>query len=123
MDGKLVGRLVKVGAAQNVGKQKDFWKRTFWIDTAEAGSKYPNVVELELTQEKCPLIDGFGNGDTVSVEFFVNGRVWKNPKDGVERCFNSLRAVSVTAGEASGAFAEAEGEADAAEGGDDDMPF
>jgi len=59
--------------------------------------KYPDLVEFELTGDRCELLDQFPVGKTVTVGFFIGGRCWVNPTTGSERFFNSLRVMQITA--------------------------
>lgn len=123
------GRIELITPTKNVGKSKEFLKRTIVIDTEDEGAKYPNLIEFEAVQDKCALLDGFTKGQTVTISFFVNGRYWKNPKTNEGRYFNSLRVAKIEVGEGGGdTFAEAEGQdAEAPQSvndvADDDIPF
>lgn len=124
------GRIVLITPTKNVGKSKEFLKRTIVIDTEDEGSKYPNTIEFEAVKDKCALLDGFTKGQTVTISFFVNGRYWKNPKTNEGCFFNSLRVAKIEAGEGGGeggdAFAEAKGQEQpqsVSDVGDDEPPF
>lgn len=86
------GKVVFVGKTETLGKDpsKPFYKRVIVVDDAEVGSKYPNEVPFESVGEKCKYLDQFKVGDEVEIDFFLNGRRWKD-KNGVERWFTSNR--------------------------------
>lgn len=78
-----------------------FKKREFVLEL-DAASRYPQLVLFQLTGDRCAVLDDFGAGDVVSVEFSLRGREWKSPK-GETRYFNSLEVWSVErAGDADG---------------------
>jgi len=65
-------------------------KRTFIVKTEET---YPQHISLDFLKDKCDILDSYKEGDKVSVEFNLNGRL--SEKDGIERCFNSLNAWKI----------------------------
>lgn len=72
-----------------------FTKREFVIETEE---KYPQLVALQLSQDKCSLIDNARLGDTLNCSVNVRGRKWTDPK-GVDKYFNTLEAWKVEVGQ------------------------
>ena len=66
-----------------------FAKREFVLKT-EASSQYPQFVTMQLTQDKCAMLDQFIEGQELKVSFNLRGREWNGP-DGV-RYFNTLEA-------------------------------
>ncbi len=66
-----------------------FAKREFVLKT-EASSQYPQFVTMQLTQDKCAMLDQFSEGQELKVSFNLRGREWNGP-DGV-RYFNTLEA-------------------------------
>jgi len=66
-----------------------FSKREFVI-TTEMSTQYPQYISLQLTQDKCALLDAYQIGDEVKVSFNLRGREWNGP-EGL-RYFNSLEA-------------------------------
>ena len=87
-----VGRVVKVCATEKLGKDpsKPFYKRQIIVDDSDAGSKYSNEVAFEYHGDKCKYLDQFKEGDEVEIDFFPNGRRWKNPKTNTDQWFCSL---------------------------------
>lgn len=67
-----------------------FRKREFLL-TIDEKSAYPQVLLMQLTQEKCALLDNFKPGDTIAVSFNLKGREWKSPQ-GEIKVFNSIDA-------------------------------
>lgn len=100
-----------------------FKKREFVV--VDASGQYPQTILLQTVQDRCELLDNFKVGDQVEVTFFLRGREWTNPKDGVVRFFNSLDAwkIEPVAGAGGGSSAGADNAETFVEEGDDDLPF
>jgi len=99
-----------------------FKKREFVV--VDASGQYAQTIQFQAVQDRCELLDKFKVGDNVEVTFFLRGREWTNPKDGVVKFFNSLDAWKV---EAMGAGSDKVTTVNNAETfvaeGDDDLPF
>lgn len=80
------GKLHLKGETQQISQK--FAKRDFVIETED---KYPQLVSLQLTQDKCPLLDDYEVGDAVDVDINIKGREWTSPK-GEVKYFNTLEA-------------------------------
>jgi hypothetical protein len=63
-----------------------FSKRTFVVE--EPGD-YPQLIEVELQQDKCSLIDSLRLGSEVEVFFNLKGRLWVSPQ-GENKYFNTV---------------------------------
>ncbi len=63
-----------------------FSKRTFVVE--EAGD-YPQLIEVELQQDKCSLIDSIQVGQVVEAHYNLRGRSWTNPQ-GEVKWFNTI---------------------------------
>lgn len=112
----LKGTLKVINPEQVISEK--FKKREFVVE--ENSSQYPQVIMFQLAQDKTSLIDGYSEGQEVTVYFNLRGREWTSPKDGQVRYFNTLDAWKIEAGAAAPAAPEAV-EVQAAE--DDDLPF
>lgn len=112
----ITGRLIEINDAQHVSDS--FRKRAFVLEYAE-NPQYPEYVSFELIQDKCDLLDGFSEGEEVTVHFNLRGRKWTNP-EGVVRYFNSLQAWRLE--KATAGRAAASGHASFEES-PDDLPF
>ena len=119
-----VGRVVKVCATEKLGKDpsKPFYKRQIIVDDSEAGSKYANEVAFEYHGDKCKYLDQFKEGDEVEIDFFPNGRRWKNPKTNTDQWFCSLVIGYIKKAGAEDAPAEAEAAPETVDDVDD-IPF
>jgi single-strand DNA-binding protein len=85
-DGRL---LIKRDAVQVSDK---FTKREFILQTE---GEYPQYLQFQLTQDKCPLLDKFQTGQQVTIHFNIRGKEWT--KDGKTSYFNSLEAWRIEA--------------------------
>ena len=65
-----------------------FRTREFVIEVQK--DTYSDFIKLQLTQDKCGLIDSFNIGDQVEVSINIKGRKWE--KDGKVSYFNTLEA-------------------------------
>ena len=80
--------ILKVKKETQVVSEK-FSKREFVI-TTDSSTQYPQYITLQLTQDKCGLLDHFQLGDEIKVSFNLRGREWNGP-EGI-RYFNTLEA-------------------------------
>jgi len=76
-----------------------FKKREFVL--TDNSSQYPQHIQFELTQDKCPIIDAFKEGEEIKVYFNIRGREWTN-KEGQVKFFNSLQAWKIESLKGSG---------------------
>jgi len=100
-----------------------FLKREFVIN--DASSMYPQDIIFQAAQDKCDMLDGIMEGQTVEVSFNLRGREWTSPQ-GEVKYFNTLDAWRIEA--VSGAVTDSPTPntpaAPTAEGKeDDDLPF
>lgn len=84
---ELIGTLKVKNDTQVVSEK--FSKREFVI-TTDTSSNYPQFISLQLTQDRCNLLDQYNVGDELKVSFNLRGREWSGPQ-GI-RFFNSLEA-------------------------------
>lgn len=68
-----------------------FRKREFVVEIADG--MYPEFVKMQLTQDKCSLLDNFKIGDDVKVAFNLRGRPYT--RDGVTTYFTNIDAWRV----------------------------
>lgn len=83
---KASGTLHVVGETQQVSAR--FQKREFVVTLAD-NPRYPQLVQFQLTGDRCAKLDGFNVGDEVEIDFSLRGREWTSPKGDV-KYFNSL---------------------------------
>lgn len=80
------GKLHVKGETQKVSEK--FSKREFVIETAD---KYPQLILIQLTQDKCGLLDLWNVGEQMDVDINLRGRAWTAP-DGKIKYFNTVEA-------------------------------
>ena len=116
----LKGELKVINDVQQISDS--FKKREFVV--VDASGQYAQTILFQAVQDRVDLLNNFKVGDNVEVTFFLRGREWTNPKDGVVRYFNSLDAWKI---EPLGGASDKPASADSAETfvaeGDDDLPF
>ena len=91
------GTIHSIGETKEYG-QNGFTKREFVIllTGEDENPRYPNYVALELTKDKCALMDSFSMGDEIKVTFNLSGRLWAGNGQG-EKCFTSLQCWRIEA--------------------------
>ncbi|MBT4520064.1 MAG: DUF3127 domain-containing protein [Halieaceae bacterium] len=92
---EIQGTIHSIGETTEYGNN-GFTKREFVIKVTgeEENSAYPNHVALELTRDKCPLMDSYSPGDEIKAHFNLSGRLWSGGGK-PEKCFTSLQAWRV----------------------------
>ncbi|MEO9533640.1 MAG: DUF3127 domain-containing protein [Crocinitomicaceae bacterium] len=116
----LKGELKVVNDTQQISDS--FKKREFVV--VDASGQYAQTILFQAVQDRCDLLNNFKVGDNVEVTFFLRGREWTNPKDGVVRFFNSLDAWKIEPlGSSTGTPASADNAETFVAEGDDDLPF
>lgn len=73
----LQGKIYKIFDTNQVSEK--FSKREFILDY-QSNKGYPQYIKMEFIQNNCSILDNFNVGDSVSVEFDIKGREWKNPE-------------------------------------------
>jgi len=84
---KIKGRIKAVN--QTVQVSEKFAKREFVV--TDESEKYPQDIMLQLTQDKCSLLNAVQVNQEVEVSFNLRGRGWTNPQ-GEVKYFNTLEA-------------------------------
>lgn len=115
----LKGELKVIGDVQQISDS--FKKREFVV--VDASGQYAQTISFQAVQDRVDLLNNFKIGDNVEVTFFLRGREWTNPKDGVVRYFNSLDAWKVEPLGQGGSPASADNAETFVAEGDDDLPF
>ena len=91
---KITGQLVKKFDTNQVSEK--FKKREFVIGFSDG--KFNQEVIMQVVNDKCQLLDSVNEGDTLEVDYALQGRAWENAK-GVVRYFNTLSAFKITKGQ------------------------
>lgn len=87
MNIELKGKIV--GINETIVVSENFSKREFKILTDET---YPNTFKVQVTKDKCSLLDKFKINDEVNVSCNLNGRDWTNQTTQIVSNFISLDA-------------------------------
>lgn len=83
---ELQGKLIVKGEAQEFGVN-NFKVRKFVVEIEnERDPQWNQFRELQLTKDKCDMLDAYEIGEEVKVQFNLDGRAWE--KDGVTKYFN-----------------------------------
>lgn len=72
--------------------KNNFTFRVMWL-TLDAGSQYPQVIEVQAAGQKTGIFDGLKEGDEVTCHINLRGREWT--KDGKTSVFNTIQAWKV----------------------------
>lgn len=86
----LKGELIRIYDTKQVSEK--FALREFVIETKE---QYPQSIILQVSQDKCKILDNYKLGDLVQVSINVRGRKWTD-KEGKDRFFNTLEVWKIT---------------------------
>ena len=84
---ELIGQLKLKYDTEKVSDK--FSKRNFVLAT-DLTTPYPNFLLIQLTQDKCNILDNFEIGDELKVQINLQGREWSSPQ-GV-KYFNTISA-------------------------------
>lgn len=68
---QITGEITNIGEIQQI--TDNFSKRVVTVKT-DAGSQYPQWVKLETNNAKNTLLDAFKVGETVTIDFNLNGK-------------------------------------------------
>ena len=88
---KVTGTLKVKKDTQVVSEQ--FSKREFVLTVIDGS--FSNDILIQLTKDKCNLLNAFNIGDLLEVEINLSGKCWLNPQ-GEEKYFNSLNGWKIT---------------------------
>lgn len=80
-----------IAKEDTIKRTETFSVREFVLEIA--GERFSDYIKMQLSNDKCALIDTALIGDTLTVSFNLRGRKWD--KDGKTTYFNSLDAWRV----------------------------
>ena len=81
----------KVKLIKDTQEISDKFKKREFVLTVTDGN-YDQDILLELTQDKCALLDGVNEGDQLTASINIRGREWTSPKTGEIKYFNTIQA-------------------------------
>lgn len=102
---------IRVINATKVVSEK-FSSREFVVETSE---QYPQFISMQMTNAKCPVLDGYKVGEQVTASINLRGRKWTD-KEGVDKYFNTIECWKINK---EGATAPAPAQAS----NNEDVPF
>ena len=116
---ELEGTIFKKFDTQKV--KDSFQKREFVMEVSDGA--YPQRIKMELTQDKCQLLDSYKEGDKIKVSFNIRGSEWQG------KYFVNLQAWKIdgqggsNAGNNGGGYNPPPPPDDLNDGSDNDLPF
>jgi hypothetical protein len=108
------GKVIVVNPTTTISEK--FSLRKFVVETED---QYPQPIEMQVTQDKCSLLDNIGLGSIVEVSINLRGKSWVNPQ-GETKYFNTLEAWKI---DVLGAVRPDQMKAHAPNEEEDDLPF
>ena len=88
---EVVGRLHRLFATEQ--KSSSFQTREFVLEIPDGN--YPQLIKFQAVQDRCAMLDRFGEGDSIKVSFDLRGREWNG------KYLTNLNAWRVEAGDGS----------------------
>jgi hypothetical protein len=83
------GKVIVVNPTTTISEK--FSLRKFVIETQD---QYPQPIEMQVTQDKCSILDTISVGMVVEVSINLRGKSWQNPQ-GETKYFNTLEAWKI----------------------------
>ena len=81
---EITGKIKLIRDTQEVSSS--FSKREFVVESLE---QYPQLIQLELHQDKCDIVDAYNVGQEVVCRINLRGREWQSPL-GETKYFNKI---------------------------------
>lgn len=72
MSFEVEGRLHRIFATES--RSEKFQTREFVLEVADGN--FPQLIKFQAVQDRCSILDKFGEGDQVKVSFDLRGREW-----------------------------------------------
>jgi hypothetical protein len=83
------GKVIVVNPTTTISEK--FSLRKFVVETQD---QYPQPIEMQVTQDKCSLLDTISVGMVVEVSINLRGKSWTNPQ-GETKYFNTVEAWKI----------------------------
>lgn len=83
---ELKGTIIEIKETKQVSEK--FKSREFILKTDDT---YPQYVSIQLTQDKCSLLDNFKVNQSIKCSLNIRGRRWETPT-GEVKYFNTIEA-------------------------------
>ena len=114
---KITGQIKVIRESNQVSEK--FVKREFVL--LDNSGMYPQELIMEFVQDKVSVLDQYAEGDRVTVDINLLGRMWTNPQ-GEDKYFVTLQAWRIEASSQEGNNQEAN-VPDLPISDDEDLPF
>lgn len=88
----VTGTITRIKSQEQVSEA--FRKREVHIKTTD--EQYPQDLSIEFTQDKCDLLNNFGEGQEVTININLKGREWTSPQ-GEVKVFNTIQGWKIEA--------------------------
>ncbi|MCB0471726.1 MAG: DUF3127 domain-containing protein [Flavobacteriaceae bacterium] len=88
---QITGEIKRILDIEEVSES--FKKREFDVVTND---QYPQVLRVQVVQDKCSILDSFSEGQSVQVSINLKGREWTNPS-GEIKVFNTIESWKIDA--------------------------
>ena len=88
---KVTGIIIEIFSEVRLSEK--FIKRELVVRTQD---QYPEEILIQFVQDKCQLLDNFGEGELVEVCVNLKGRSWTNP-EGETKYFNTIQGWRIDA--------------------------
>ncbi len=92
---EIKGKIKKISETVEISDR--FRKREFIIEYSN-NPEYPQVIQFEMIQDRCEILDQFKEGQQVEIFFDLKGREWTSPQ-GEIKYFNTLQAWKIVSNE------------------------
>jgi len=89
---EITGIIKSIKATEKVNEK--FSKREFVL-TTEASTPYPQHLQIQLTQDKCAVLNQFDEGNEVKVFINLRGREWQDKNTLQTKYFNTIEAWKI----------------------------
>lgn len=86
---EISGTIKMIGDTKKVSEK--FTKRDLRIVT---DGDYPQIIEVQFTQDKCAVLVKYKTGEQVTISINIRGREWKSP-NGEVKCFNTIEGWKI----------------------------
>jgi len=83
------GKVIVVNPTTTISEK--FSLRKFVVETQD---QFPQPIEMQVTQDKCSILDTISVGMVVEVSINLRGKSWVNPQ-GETKYFNTLEAWKI----------------------------
>tara|TARA_B100000700_G_scaffold286328_1_gene341107 strand:- start:40 stop:432 length:393 start_codon:yes stop_codon:yes gene_type:complete len=92
---EIKGKIKKISDTIEISDR--FRKREFVVEYSN-NPEYPQIIQFEMVQDRCEILDQFKEGQQVEIFFDLRGREWTSPQGDI-KYFNKLQAWKIVSTE------------------------